>query len=252
MAILVIDGQNCPRTKRFLSQIRGKTGQTKFNQEDPAGLTFKLISKVSNKPYSAVTKQSKRAAAAAAAILTQSNGVGIMGGNQQQQQQQQQQASSNRLARSCISTNLNSNERMVILTKKRKLEDDFLDLSPTMSMSNYHNGLLGNNSNTNNNNNSANSNVNTNNNNNNPNNNSNLGNNNNSNNNLDSMCNNNNNNSSGSMNFADRNYVNHFVSQLTGKVMLKLDQINLKINQISDRLYNLERKFESIEVTEIL
>jgi hypothetical protein len=51
---------------------------------------------------------------------------------------------------------------------------------------------------------------------------------------------------------SDKNALNQIVNQISGKIMIKLDQINLKLNQISDRLFDLERKFETIEVAEII
>ncbi len=51
---------------------------------------------------------------------------------------------------------------------------------------------------------------------------------------------------------ADKNVLNQVVNQISSKIMIKLDQINLKLNQISDRLFDLERKFETIEVAEII
>ena len=56
----------------------------------------------------------------------------------------------------------------------------------------------------------------------------------------------------GRLNAQDKNALNQIVNQISGKIMLKLDQINLKLNQISDRLFDLERKFETIEVAEII
>jgi hypothetical protein len=53
------------------------------------------------------------------------------------------------------------------------------------------------------------------------------------------------------LNLTDKNVINQIVNQITGKIMIKLDQINLKVNQISDRLYDLERKLDSVEVAEI-
>ena len=155
------------------------------------------------------------------------------------------QASSSRLARSC-SNNLNNNnnnngERLVILAKKKKIEDDFLDLSAMATSSfstNYLTSSQNNNSNNNNNLNSNNNSSNSNTNSNNINNSSGVG--------SSSAC------GSPGSSLIDRGMLSHFVNQLAGKLMLKLDQINMKINQISDRLYNLERKFENIEATEIL
>ena len=34
-------------------------------------------------------------------------------------------------------------------------------------------------------------------------------------------------------------------NQIASKIMIKLDQINLKVNQISDRLFELERKIDA-------
>jgi hypothetical protein len=61
-----------------------------------------------------------------------------------------------------------------------------------------------------------------------------------------------NDNSTTSSSSIDRNLINQLATQISNKVMIKLDQINFKINQINDRLYNLEKKFETIEVTELL
>ncbi|RNA10563.1 hypothetical protein BpHYR1_026476 [Brachionus plicatilis] len=49
----------------------------------------------------------------------------------------------------------------------------------------------------------------------------------------------------------DRNLITQITNQITSKIMIKLDQINLKVNQISDRLYDLERKLETVEVADI-
>jgi hypothetical protein len=54
------------------------------------------------------------------------------------------------------------------------------------------------------------------------------------------------------MSLNDKNALNHIVNQISSKIMIKLDQINLKLNQISDRLFDLERKFETIEVAELI
>lgn len=53
------------------------------------------------------------------------------------------------------------------------------------------------------------------------------------------------------LNLLDKNFINQIANQISGKIMIKLDQINLKVNQISDRLYDLERKLDSVEVAEI-
>jgi hypothetical protein len=58
--------------------------------------------------------------------------------------------------------------------------------------------------------------------------------------------------SSNKLSTADKNMLNQVVNQISSKIMIKLDQINLKLNQISDRLFDLERKFETIEVAEII
>lgn len=49
----------------------------------------------------------------------------------------------------------------------------------------------------------------------------------------------------------DRNLIAQLSNQITNKIMIKLDQINIKVNQISDRLYDLERKLETVEVADI-
>lgn len=54
-----------------------------------------------------------------------------------------------------------------------------------------------------------------------------------------------------SINPTDRNLIAQITNQITSKIMIKLDQINLKVNQISDRLYDLERKLETVEVADI-
>lgn len=54
------------------------------------------------------------------------------------------------------------------------------------------------------------------------------------------------------LNASDKTALSQIVNQISNKVMIKLDQINLKLNQISDRLFDLERKFETIEVAEII
>lgn len=53
------------------------------------------------------------------------------------------------------------------------------------------------------------------------------------------------------LNLLDKNVINQIANQISSKIMIKLDQINLKVNQISDRLYDLERKLDSVEVAEI-
>lgn len=57
--------------------------------------------------------------------------------------------------------------------------------------------------------------------------------------------------SSAALNLLDKNVINQIANQISSKIMIKLDQINLKVNQISDRLYDLERKLDSVEVAEI-
>lgn len=54
-----------------------------------------------------------------------------------------------------------------------------------------------------------------------------------------------------SLSQSDRNLIAQISNQITSKIMIKLDQINLKVNQISDRLYDLERKLETVEVADI-
>jgi hypothetical protein len=49
---------------------------------------------------------------------------------------------------------------------------------------------------------------------------------------------------------ADRVILSQLANQITSRIMIKLDQINLKVNQISDRLYELERKFENVDLPE--
>lgn len=53
------------------------------------------------------------------------------------------------------------------------------------------------------------------------------------------------------LSLSEKSVVNQIVNQISNKIMIKLDQINLKVNQISDRLYDLERKLDSVEVAEI-
>ena len=45
----------------------------------------------------------------------------------------------------------------------------------------------------------------------------------------------------------DRLLLSQLSAQITSRIMIKLDQINLKVNQISDRLYELERKLENVD-----
>ena len=49
------------------------------------------------------------------------------------------------------------------------------------------------------------------------------------------------------LNINERQLASQIANQISSKIMIKLDQINLKVNQISDRLYELERKFDSFE-----
>lgn len=66
-----------------------------------------------------------------------------------------------------------------------------------------------------------------------------------------SNTNNSNSNTMNVISLSDKNVINQIVNQVSSKIMIKLDQINLKVNQISDRLYDLERKLDSVEVAEI-
>ena len=95
-----------------------------------------------------------------------------------------------------------NNERVVLLTKKRKYEDDYSILHNTSSSNNPSASSPSSNGNR--------------------------------------------------LNANDKNALNQIVNQISSKIMIKLDQINLKLNQISDRLFDLERKFETIEVAEII
>lgn len=45
----------------------------------------------------------------------------------------------------------------------------------------------------------------------------------------------------------DHAMISQISNQISAKLMGKLDQINLKVNQISDRLYDLEKKFDNLE-----
>ena len=45
----------------------------------------------------------------------------------------------------------------------------------------------------------------------------------------------------------DRALVNQISMQIGTKIMNKLEQINLKVNQISDRMFDLEKKFDNME-----
>lgn len=49
----------------------------------------------------------------------------------------------------------------------------------------------------------------------------------------------------------DRVFYQTIANQVSNKLMIKLDQINLKVNQISDRLYDLEKKLETYEVNDL-
>lgn len=53
------------------------------------------------------------------------------------------------------------------------------------------------------------------------------------------------------LNQNDKTLITAIANQITSKIMIKLDQINLKVNHISDRLYDLERKLETVEVADM-